>query len=116
MDSDDEDLLAELLDEEAQADIDDEEHLLVLACLAGLLDKAKPRRGGSKPGRRKSKPRQRYEGYCILYSDYFAEHPTQDEAVFRRRFRINGNSSSTSCMPSESSTPTSNARRIAPAR
>ena len=64
MDSDDEDLLAELLDEEAQADIDDEEHLLVLACLAGLLDKAKPRRGGSKPGRRKSKPRR--VGHMVL--------------------------------------------------
>ena len=74
MASDDEYLLAELLDEEAQTDFDDEEHLLILTCLAGLLDEAKPRRGGSKPGRRKSKPRQRYEGYCILYSDYFTEN------------------------------------------
>ena len=90
MDSDDEELLAELLDEEAQADLDDEEHLLILACLAGLLaHDARPRRGGSAPGRRKSKPRQRYEGYCILYSDYFADQPMQDEAVFRRRFRMN---------------------------
>ena len=90
MDSDDEELLAELLDEEAQADLDDEEHLLILACLAGLLaHDALPLRGGSAPGRRKSKPRQRYEGYCILYSDYFADHPMQDEAVFRRRFRMN---------------------------
>ena len=52
MDSDDEDLLAELLDE------------------------SKPRQGGSRPGRRKSKPRQRYKGYCILYFDYFAELST----------------------------------------
>ena len=89
MDSDDEELLAELLEEEAQTDVEDAEHLLVLRSLAALLaEQAKPRRGGSRPGRRKSKPRQRYEGYCILYSDYFADNPTQDEAVFRRRFRM----------------------------
>ena len=70
MDSDDKELLAELLDEEAEAAVDDEEHLLILTCLAGLLaNEARPRHGGSAPGRRKSKPRQRYEGYCILYSD-----------------------------------------------
>ena len=84
MDSDDEELLAELLEEEAQTDVDDAEHLLVLRSLAALLaEQAKPRRGGSRPGRRKSKPRQRYEGYCILYSDYFADNPTQDEAVMK---------------------------------
>ena len=90
MDSDTEEMLAELFDEEDQAAIDDEEHLLILACLAGLLaNEAGPRRVGSTRGRRKSKPRQRYEGYCILYSDYFADDPTQDEKVFRRRFRMN---------------------------
>ena len=63
--------------------------MLVLRSLVALLaEQAKPRRGGSRPGRRKSKPRQRYEGYCILYSDYCADNPTQDEAVFRRRFRM----------------------------
>ena len=76
MDSDDEELLAELLDEETQAAVDDEKHLLILVCLAGLLaNDARPRRSGSAPGRRKSKPRQRYEGYYILYSDYFADNP-----------------------------------------
>ena len=73
MDSDDEEMLLKLFDEEDQAAIDDEEHLVVLACLAGLLaNEAGPRRVGSTRGRRKSKQRQRYEGYCILYSDYFA--------------------------------------------
>ena len=77
MDSDDEELLAELLDEEAEAAVEDEEPLLILACLVGLLanEAARPRYGGSAPGRRKSKPRQRYEGYYILYSDYFADRP-----------------------------------------
>ena len=53
MDSDDEELLAELLEEEAQTDVDDADHLLVLRCLAGLLaEQAKARRGGSRLGRR----------------------------------------------------------------
>ena len=90
MDSDAEEMLAELFDEEAEAAVDDEEHLAILSCLAGLLaNDARPRRGGSALVRRKSKPRQRYEGYCILYSDYFADDPLQDEHVFRRRFRMN---------------------------
>ena len=84
MDSNDEEVLAELFDEEDQAAIDEEEHLVVLACLAGLLANDGPRRVGSTRGRRKSKPRHQYEGYCILYSDYFVNDPTQDEKVFRR--------------------------------
>jgi hypothetical protein len=77
MDSDTEEMLAELFDEEDQSAINDEEHLLILFCLVGLLaNEAAPRRVGSTRGRRKSKPRQRYEGYCILYSDYFADDPT----------------------------------------
>ncbi len=60
-------MLAELFDEEDQAAIDDEEHLLILACLGGsVANEAGPRRVGSTRGRHKSKPRQRYEGYCIL--------------------------------------------------
>ena len=82
MDSDEEEVLAELFDEEDQAAIDEEEHLVVLACLAGLLANDGSRHVGSTRGRRKSKPRQRYEGYRILYSDYFANDPTKDEKVF----------------------------------
>jgi hypothetical protein len=41
----------------------DEEHILILACLSGLYtEKAIGRRGGLAPGRRKCKPRQRMEG------------------------------------------------------
>jgi hypothetical protein len=28
------------------------------------------------------------EGYCILYTDYFADNPLHSEAVFRHRFRM----------------------------
>jgi hypothetical protein len=49
---------------------------------------AKPWRGGSAPGHRKSKPRQRLEGSCILYADYFADDPLHGEVVFRHRFRM----------------------------
>ena len=63
MDSDDEEMLAALLDEEVDsAAADDEEHLMMLASLVGLYDAdAQPKRGGSAPGRRKSKARQRTE-------------------------------------------------------
>ena len=44
MDSDDEEALAALLEEEAEADVQEEEHLMVLAALAQLLaSNAKPR-------------------------------------------------------------------------
>jgi hypothetical protein len=91
MDSDDdeEQMFAELFEEEMAATTQDEEHMLILACLSGLYaEKAIGRRGGSAPGHRKCKPRQRMEGYCILYADYFADSPLHGEAVFRRYFRM----------------------------
>jgi hypothetical protein len=60
MDSDDETMFAALMEEEAKiATGDDEEHLLMLSCLMALYahNDAKPRRGGSAPGCRKSKSR-----------------------------------------------------------
>jgi hypothetical protein len=49
---------------------------------------AKPRCGGSAPGRRKSKLMQRLEGYCILYADYFTDDPLHGEVVFWHCFRM----------------------------
>jgi hypothetical protein len=76
MESDDETMFTALMEEEAKITVaDDEEHLMMMmSCLMALyaLTDAKLRRGGSAPGRCKSKPRQRLEGYCILYADYFA--------------------------------------------
>jgi hypothetical protein len=72
LDSDDEIMFAALMEEEAAvASADDKEHLMMLSCLMALYarDGAKPRRGGSAPGHLKSKPRQRLEGYCILYAN-----------------------------------------------
>ena len=94
MDSDDEEMLAALMEEEADpaAAADDEEHLLMLACLAGLYAvDAQSKRGGSAPGRRQGKLRQRAEGYCMLYADYFANDPLHGEKTFRRHFRMNRN-------------------------
>jgi hypothetical protein len=89
MDSDDETMFAALMEEEAEIAVaDDEEHLMMMSCLMALYARtdAKPRRRGSAPGRRKSKPRQRLEGYCILYADYFADDPLHGDVVSRRRF------------------------------
>ena len=89
MDSDDEEALAELLEEEAKADVQEQEHLMVLAALAGLLASSeKPRRGGSAPGRVKAKNRHHLEGYCMLYSDYFADAPLHGKKTFRRHFQM----------------------------
>jgi hypothetical protein len=91
MDSDDETMFAALMEEEAEIAVtDDEEHLMMLSCLIALYahNDAKPRHGGSTLGHRKSKPRQRLEGYCILYADYFADDPLHGEVVFQRCFRM----------------------------
>jgi hypothetical protein len=91
MDSDDETMFAALMEEEAEIAVaGDEEHLMMMSCLMALYARsdAKPRRGGSAPGRCKSKPWQRLEGYCILYADYFADDSLHGEVVFRRRFRM----------------------------
>ena len=62
---------------------------MVLAALVGLLaSNEKPRRGGLAPGWLKAKNRHRLEGYCMLYSDYYADAPLHDHKVFRRRYRM----------------------------
>jgi hypothetical protein len=94
IDSDDEEeqMFAEIFEEEMAAAAQDEEHMLILPCLSGLYtETAIGRRGGSAPGRRKCKPRQRMEDYCILYADYFADNSLHGEAIFRRRFRMSCN-------------------------
>jgi hypothetical protein len=90
IDSDDETMFAALMEEEVEIVIaNDEEHLMMLSCLMALYaHDAKPHRGGSVPGRRKSKPRQRLEDYCILYADYFTNDPLHGEVVFRCRFQM----------------------------
>ena len=89
MDSEDEEVLTALLEQEAEADVQEQEHLMVLAALASLLASSeKPRRGGSAPRRVKAKNRHRLEGYCMLYSDYFADAPLHDDKSFWRRYRM----------------------------
>ncbi|XP_040249732.1 uncharacterized protein [Aegilops tauschii subsp. strangulata] len=62
---------------------------MILAALVGLFaNNVKSRRGGSAPGRRKSKQRHRLEGYCLLYTDYFADAPLHGEKVFQYRYRM----------------------------
>jgi hypothetical protein len=78
MDSDDEIMFATQMEEEAEISVaDDEEHLMTMSFLMELCahTDTKPRRGGLVLGLRKSKSRQRLEGCCILYADYFADEP-----------------------------------------
>ncbi|KAI4975990.1 hypothetical protein ZWY2020_049597 [Hordeum vulgare] len=77
------------MEEEADADTQDEEHVMVLAALAFLIaSNAKPRRGGSAPSRLKAKQMHRLEGYHLLYTDYFADAPLHGDKVFRCRYRM----------------------------
>jgi hypothetical protein len=91
MDSDNKEelMFVELFQAEMAAVAQDEEHMLILACLSSLyVEKAIGLRGGSALGCRKCKPRQRMEGYYMLYTDYFADSTLHGEAVFRCRFRM----------------------------
>ena len=89
MDSIDEEALTALLDEEAEVDVQEQEHLMVLAALAGLLASSeKPWRGGSALRRVKAKNQHHLEGYCMLYVDYFADAPLHGEKTFWRRYRM----------------------------
>jgi hypothetical protein len=74
--------MATLMDKEVDVPIamrdvvGDEEQLSILdALLAMIAEEDKTRLGGSVSGRRKSKPRQRMEGYCKIYANYFADDP-----------------------------------------
>ncbi|XP_051197370.1 uncharacterized protein [Lolium perenne] len=51
-----------------------------------IAEEDKPLIGGSAPGHRKSKPRQRMDGYCMLNADYFTDDPLHDDTVFRHHF------------------------------
>ena len=81
-----------IMEEEADIDAEEDEHLAILACIAQLqADEAacaEPKRGGSHLGRRKTKQRIRAEGHCMLYANYFADEPRFDAKDFRRRFRM----------------------------
>ena len=67
MDNDDELMASLLMEEEADIEAEEEENMTILACLLQLQAEeaanAAPKRGGSKPGRRKTKPRHRMKGH-----------------------------------------------------
>ncbi|XP_071680279.1 uncharacterized protein [Lolium perenne] len=48
-----------------------------------------PRRGGSKPGKRRKINRHRQAGAMLLDADYFNDDATHSPMEFRRRFRMN---------------------------
>ena len=63
-------LYLEATRQEVDIDAEEDESISILACLAHIEAKeacnAKPKRGGSRLGRRKTKPRMRAEGHCML--------------------------------------------------
>jgi hypothetical protein len=80
MDSNEE-MIQQIMDDEASCDDNVREHLAIIACLQKMLDNTAeknkgPHRGGSKTGRKKSKSWQRLEGHTMLYNDYFFDSVT----------------------------------------
>jgi hypothetical protein len=97
MDPDGEETLVALVDEEVNVavavreGVSEKENLTILVALIAMISvEDRPIIGGSVPGHRKSKPRQRMEGYCMLYADYFVDDPLLDDVIFHRHFRMSG--------------------------
>jgi hypothetical protein len=77
---------------EPACDDDVWKHMAIIVCLQTMLDdvvekKKGPRRGGSKPGRQKSQPRQRLEGHTMLYNNYICVSATHAN-IFCRYYRM----------------------------
>jgi hypothetical protein len=68
--------------------IDEDEHLKIITWLLRLQSElnAAPKREGSKFGKIKTKPRQRLEEHCMLYSNHFA-----DELTYTLRKNVDDN-------------------------
>ena len=86
MDSDDEMIATLMLKEEGVIASKEDENIAILTCLLQLQAdeeaNAAPKRGGLSFGRKKTKPRQRMEGHCMLVSHYFAETPVATARIF----------------------------------
>jgi hypothetical protein len=73
MDSDKE-MIQKIMDDDATYDDNVREQLVIITCLNKMFDGAEEKKkrshhGGSRPGRSKSKLRQRLEGHMMLYYD-----------------------------------------------
>jgi hypothetical protein len=60
--------------------------MILASPMAMYARDTKPRRGGSKKGWMKSKPRLSLEWYRMLYSDYFTDNPSHKADTFQRAF------------------------------
>ena len=65
-----------------------EEVIRILVAMV-QAEEAEPKRGGSMPGKKANTNQDRATGHMLLFNDYFAHQPVNDEVAFRRRFRMN---------------------------
>jgi hypothetical protein len=82
-DSDDEMMMAQLLQNKFDAPTDDIENLIIISCapcFQQLNDVS--RHGGSNVGKRKNKDLERMAGAMMLKTDYFVDQPTHTESIF----------------------------------
>ncbi|XP_071681603.1 uncharacterized protein [Lolium perenne] len=91
MDSDDE-MMVQLFTEEQNAQaVRRQQQQLILTNMLRVLQPlfVMPRRGGSKPGKRRNINRHREASAMLLDADYFNDDVTHLPEEFRRRFRMN---------------------------
>ncbi|XP_071677155.1 uncharacterized protein [Lolium perenne] len=91
MDSDNE-MTVQLFTEEQNADaVQRQQQQLILTNMLRVRQPffVVPRRGGSKPGKRRNINRHREAGTMLLDADYFNDDTTHSPKEFRRRFRMN---------------------------
>lgn len=84
MDSDDELMMMQLMQEESDALADEMERIMIIGGLLHLC--AQLRDSGSMPGKKRNRDRQRLADAVMLETDYFQDDPTHGPLVFRRRF------------------------------
>ena len=91
MDSDDEIMFHQMMEEQTALEMDDQENEEVIRILVAMVqaEEAEPKRGGSMPGKKANTNRDRATGHMLLFNDYFAHQPVNDEVAFRRHFRMN---------------------------
>jgi hypothetical protein len=88
MDSNDELMIQAIMENEANATVDEDEHLEIISYLLVLQVElnAANKHGGSKFGRKKIKKRHRMEDHCMLYANYFS-----DESIYTPKRIFGGN-------------------------
>ncbi|KAK1596770.1 hypothetical protein QYE76_000124 [Lolium multiflorum] len=115
MDIDDETMVQLFTEEQNAQAVRRQQHQLILASMLHVRQPffVVPRRGGSKPSKRRNINRHRQASAMLLYANYFNDNATHSSKEFWRRFRMNKELFLKMSMASGSTTSTSWPSKIA---